>query len=96
VLRHSRALHMGNVLALLTFRNDGPSGRMPRNEGVSCPYCADDLLTGKTMSIEEATVYNMWEIVAIGECTDSLNLRILCRQRRMTEILKVRHASTTN
>jgi hypothetical protein len=57
---------------------------------------ADDLLTGKTMSIEEATVYNMWEIVAIGECTDSLNLRILCRQRRMTEILKVRHASTTN
>ena len=36
---------------------------------------ADDLLTGKTMSIEEATVSNMWEIGAIGECTDSLNLR---------------------
>ncbi len=40
MLRHSRALPMGNVLALLTFRNDGPSGRMPRNEGVICPYCS--------------------------------------------------------
>jgi hypothetical protein len=40
VLRHSRALPMRNVLALLPSRNDLPSGRMPRNEGVSCPYCA--------------------------------------------------------
>ena len=40
MLRRPPALHMQNVLALLTVRHAAPSGQMPRSIVAICPYCA--------------------------------------------------------
>ena len=40
MLRRPPALHMQNVLALLTVRHAVPSGQMPRSIVAVCPYCA--------------------------------------------------------